>query len=167
MIIETKVYSCRKCRSEELVKNGTNASGSSQIERTFRVSRRTLSAWLKEQANDLPPLEETLQPVECKKIPVWRWMSYGPLSFVAKTKFGSGLPWIERPEKSPPLPAVIAPKMPVGPSGIAHRLLIKKPIVFSDYWSAYQAVIPSEQQRLVGKETEETAHIERWNNTLR
>jgi len=31
---------------------------------------RTLSAWLKEQANDLPPLEETLQPVECKKIPV-------------------------------------------------------------------------------------------------
>jgi len=40
------------------------------IERTFGVSRRTLSAWLKEQANDLPPLEETLQPVECKKIPV-------------------------------------------------------------------------------------------------
>ena len=30
----------------------------------------SLSAWLKEQANDLPPLEETLQPVECKKIPV-------------------------------------------------------------------------------------------------
>ena len=43
----------------------------------------------------------------------------------------------------------------------------KEAIVFSDYWSAYQAVIPSEQQRLVGKETEETAHIERWNNTLR
>jgi len=39
------------------------------IERTFGVSHRTLSAWLKEQANDLPPLEETLQPVECKKIP--------------------------------------------------------------------------------------------------
>jgi len=26
---------------------------------------------------------------------------------------------------------------------------------------------PSEQQRPVGKETGETAHIERWNNTLR
>jgi len=62
---------------------------------------------------------------------------------------------------------VIAPKMPVGPSGIAHRLLIKKPIVFSDYWSAYRAVIPSEQQRLVGKEMGEAAHTERWNNTLR
>ena len=32
--------------------------------------------------------------------------------------------------------------------------------------SAY-AVIPSEQHRPVGKETGETAHIERWNNTLR
>jgi len=30
MIIETKVYSCRKCQSEDLVKNGTNSSGISQ-----------------------------------------------------------------------------------------------------------------------------------------
>ena len=43
----------------------------------------------------------------------------------------------------------------------------KETIVFSDYWSAYRAVIPSEQQRPVGKETGEAAHIERWNNTLR
>ena len=43
----------------------------------------------------------------------------------------------------------------------------KETIVFSDYWGVYRAVIPSEQQRPVGKETGETAHIERWNNTLR
>ena len=43
----------------------------------------------------------------------------------------------------------------------------KEAIVFSDYWGAYRAVIPSEQQRPVGKETGETAHIGRWNNTLR
>jgi len=98
-IIETTVYTCRKCQSEDLVKNGQNASGSSQyhckacgaygvlerkerapeekkeliinvyqerssmrgIERTFGVSRRTVGAWLKEQAN---------QPVDPKKIPV-------------------------------------------------------------------------------------------------
>ena len=40
------------------------------IERTFGISRQTLSAWLKEKANDLPPLEETLQPVDPEKIPV-------------------------------------------------------------------------------------------------
>ena len=38
---------------------------------------------------------------------------------------------------------------------------------FTDFWSAYQAVIPEAQHAAVGKETGETAHVERWNNTLR
>jgi IS1 family transposase len=38
---------------------------------------------------------------------------------------------------------------------------------YTDFWSAYQAVIPEEQHSAVGKETGETAHIERWNTTLR
>jgi len=38
---------------------------------------------------------------------------------------------------------------------------------FSDFWAVYQDVIPEEQHTAVGKETGETAHVERWNNTLR
>jgi insertion element IS1 protein InsB len=38
---------------------------------------------------------------------------------------------------------------------------------YSDFWEAYQGVIPSEQHTAVGKETGLTAHVERWNNTLR
>ena len=38
---------------------------------------------------------------------------------------------------------------------------------YTDFWRAYQAVIPEEQQRAIGKETGETDHIERWNTTLR
>lgn len=38
---------------------------------------------------------------------------------------------------------------------------------FSDFWEAYQLVIPAEQHTAVGKEAGETAHVERWNNTLR
>jgi IS1 family transposase len=38
---------------------------------------------------------------------------------------------------------------------------------FSDFWIAYQQVFPAETHRCVGKETGETAHMERWNNTLR
>lgn len=38
---------------------------------------------------------------------------------------------------------------------------------FSDFWEAYQKVIPSEQHSAVGKESGATAHVERWNNTLR
>lgn len=38
---------------------------------------------------------------------------------------------------------------------------------FTDFWAAYVAVIPEAQHTAVGKETGETAHVERWNNTLR
>ncbi len=38
---------------------------------------------------------------------------------------------------------------------------------FTDFWIVYQAVVPEEQHTAVGKETGETAHVERWNNTLR
>ena len=38
---------------------------------------------------------------------------------------------------------------------------------FSDFWKAYASVFPEETHRSVGKETGETAHMERWNNTLR
>jgi IS1 family transposase len=37
----------------------------------------------------------------------------------------------------------------------------------SDAWRAYQTVLPPEQHRVVGKDTGETAHQERWYNTLR
>jgi insertion element IS1 protein InsB len=43
----------------------------------------------------------------------------------------------------------------------------QKGYCYTDFWKAYQAVIPEEQHSAVGKETGETAHIERWNNTLR
>ena len=38
---------------------------------------------------------------------------------------------------------------------------------YSDFWEAYSVVIPSEQHVAAGKETGVTAHVERWNNTLR
>ena len=38
---------------------------------------------------------------------------------------------------------------------------------FSDFWEAYQLVIPAEQHTAAGKESGFTAHVERWNNTLR
>jgi insertion element IS1 protein InsB len=38
---------------------------------------------------------------------------------------------------------------------------------FSDCWRAYQKVFPKKLHKSVGKETGQTSHIERWNNTLR
>jgi insertion element IS1 protein InsB len=38
---------------------------------------------------------------------------------------------------------------------------------YSDFWEASQLVIPAEQHTAAGTETGFTAHVERWNNTLR
>lgn len=38
---------------------------------------------------------------------------------------------------------------------------------YTDVWAAYSNVIPSAQHTAVGKESGQTAHVERWNLTLR
>src|SRR5919109_4931 len=48
-----------------------------------------------------------------------------------------------------------------------QRYICRDCTCYSDFWRAYQAVIPDDQHIAVGKETGETAHVERWNNTLR
>ena len=40
-------------------------------------------------------------------------------------------------------------------------------ICYTDFWEAYEQVIPSKRHRSVGKETGKTSYIERFNNTLR
>ena len=50
---------------------------------------------------------------------------------------------------------------------IAIREPYRRGFCYTDFWQSYQAVIPDEQHVASGKETGYTAHIERWNNTLR
>lgn len=40
-------------------------------------------------------------------------------------------------------------------------------ICYTDFWEAYEQVLPSKRHRAVGKETGKTSYIERFNNTLR
>lgn len=40
-------------------------------------------------------------------------------------------------------------------------------VAYTDFWQAYEKVIPSKRHRAVGKESGQTNHIERLNNTLR
>ena len=47
--------------------------------------------------------------------------------------------------------------------------LYRQCATFSDFWETYQAVFGTlgTDHQSVGKETGQTAHVERWNNTLR
>jgi insertion element IS1 protein InsB len=40
-------------------------------------------------------------------------------------------------------------------------------VAYTDFWQAYEQVIPGKRHRAVGKETGQTNHIERLNNTFR
>jgi insertion element IS1 protein InsB len=40
-------------------------------------------------------------------------------------------------------------------------------ICYTDFWQVYAAILPSKRHRAVGKESGQTTHIERFNNTLR
>lgn len=40
-------------------------------------------------------------------------------------------------------------------------------VCYTDFWEAYEQVLPSKRHRAVGKETGKTSYIERFNNTLR
>jgi IS1 family transposase len=38
---------------------------------------------------------------------------------------------------------------------------------YTDFWEAYRQVIPTDQHTPCGKDSGLTAHVERWNNTLK
>jgi IS1 family transposase len=63
---------------------------------------------------------------------------------------------------------VIAPGNP--PRGFGNRyqrFTASAPACYTDFWEAYEQVLPSKRHRAVGKETGKTSLIERFNNTLR
>ena len=63
---------------------------------------------------------------------------------------------------------VIGANRPVNGCGRAFPQPTARDIARRDFWAAYQAVIRCRSNiQLLGKETGETAHVERWNNTLR
>lgn len=43
----------------------------------------------------------------------------------------------------------------------------KRALLYSDFWESYAKVLPSKRLHQVGKDSGETSHIERFNNTLR
>ena len=43
----------------------------------------------------------------------------------------------------------------------------KRAVMYSDFWAAYGEVLPSKRHFAVGKDSGQTNHVERFNNTLR
>ena len=134
------------------------------VERVFEVCRQTVMKWLEEWVVNLPPLIKSLVPAQPHDVlevdEAW--------SFVAK-KANKRWLWTVLCRRTRQIVAFV-----IGDHGEetccqlwrAIPLAYRKCRSFSDFWKAYAAVFPQTHQQ-VGKEAGETAHQERWYNTLR
>jgi insertion element IS1 protein InsB len=134
------------------------------IERVFGVVRETVGTWLK-IAQQLPPLPATLLLATANDVleldEVW--------SFVLK-KTNQRWLWTALCRRTRQIVAFV-----IGDRSdeTCHRLwehipqAYKQCQSYSDLWAAYTKVLPEETHHSVGKDSGQTNHMERWNNTLR
>ena len=55
----------------------------------------------------------------------------------------------------------------VRPIELSQEKCEELPVAYTDFWQSYKTVIPSERHQAVGKQTGQTNHIERLNNTFK
>lgn len=126
-----------------------------------------LECVVKKSVEQLPPLKETLAPVALGQTPGLELDELWSFVYSKATKVWV---WIVLSRETREIVAYTCGDR----SGTTRQVLwqrvplaYRQATCYSDFWQAYQMVIPSEQHRAVGKETGKTAYIKLWNNTLR
>jgi len=135
------------------------------LTRTFGVSRNTVSSWLKKKDELQPELSTTLLPA-----PGSATLELDELWSFVRSRNNKQWIWIALCRDTRQIVAYY-----VGDRSEAscRRLWERIPSeyrqahIYSDFWAAYQAVLPADQHTACGKESGQTSHVERWNNTLR
>ena len=203
MIQETTTFTCSRCGSINIVRNGKNKCGNPQyhckdcgayrvlkpktkypaqhqqtilkacqerislrgLERVFGVHRQTVSRWIERQAVQLPLLVESLLPVQAEDVleldELW--------SFVGSQAHKCWL-WIALCRRTRQIVGFfLGDRDTISCQQLWQRVPLEYSAcpLYTDAWQTYPDVLPSGQHHPVGKETGETAHVERWNNTLR
>ena len=135
------------------------------IGRIFGIARQTLARWIEEWAVHLPALEQTLAPFQEGDV-----LELDELWSFVQQKSQKRWIWIALCRRTRQVVAyVIGDRSQATCRKLWHQIpeTYRTSSTFSDFWQAYDAVFPETTHQSVGKETGETAHIERWNNTLR
>jgi len=156
-------------RREEILHAYQERSSLRGLTRTFGVSRATVSSWIKKKERSFLPYRQPCLP-QTQRIPLlrhWNSMNAGRLYSKKPTTLGFGLHSVATHGKWSPMRLEIGVKRHVSGCGRPFQKRIAKGIASRIDFPAYPAVLPEEQHFAVGKETGETAHVERWNNTLR
>jgi IS1 family transposase/transposase-like protein len=135
------------------------------IQRLWGVSRPTLAVWIERWVAQLPAVEATLAEAQVEDVleldELW--------SFVLK-KANQRWLWVALGRRTRQIVAYF-----IGDRSEASCLQLWRRIPlaytrchsFSDFWEAYQHIFATDRHQSVGKDSGQTAHIERWFNTLR
>ena len=135
------------------------------VQRALGVHRHTLAIWLLELIVRLPAFRTSVKPAQSDDVleldELW--------SFVGQRRQKRWL-WVALCRRTRQIVAFV-----IGDRSAKTCRKLWKRIPkayqqcrsFSDFWHAYQQVINTGKHSSVGKESGETAHVERWNNTLR
>jgi insertion element IS1 protein InsB len=150
-------------RKAEILRAYQERSSLRGLTRTFGVSRNTVKAWLKKNLESLPELTQTLiPPIEEDQTKILELDEMW--TFVRKKDFKMWL-WIVLCRETR---QIVAYFLGDRSEASCRQLWDKVPphfkggICYSDFWTAYQTVLEKEQHLPVGKETGQTAHVERW-----
>ena len=135
------------------------------LERTFSIARQQVSVWIQEHVQSLAPLQTTLLPAKPGDVLEFdeAW------SFVLK-KINQRWLWTAICRRTRQIVAFVIGERS---EKACRRLWEKIPpayrtaTLYSDFWKAYQKVLPQDQHQAVGKESGQTNHMERWYCTLR
>lgn len=135
------------------------------IARLFSISRCTFSAWIKEYVRSLPDLADTLLPVQPGDI-----LEYDEMwSFVLR-KVDKRWLWTVICRRTRQILAfVIGDRSKKSCQRLWNRIPLqyRNCLSYSDFWQAYQKVLPKDRHTSVGKESGQTNHMERWYCTIR
>lgn len=163
--LEPQGRSYPTCFKELILRAYRERASMRGIERIFGIARQTLARWILEKANTLPDLADTLETAKANDVleldELW--------SFVFR-KSDKRWIWIALCRRTRQVVAYfIGDRSEQSCRELWKRIpaSYKKCCSYSDFWEAYQNVFSSHTHQCVGKESGETSHVERWNNTLR
>lgn len=163
---EEEFVNGKRNRKDTILKAAMERCSLRGLQRIFRVGRETVMQWLKEAVGALKRLKDMVFPAEKGDVvevdELWSFVSNkGEKRWIwtaicRRTRQIIAFTIGDRSEKA------------------ARRLwrnipdsYKKKAVFYSDFWDPYLKVFPEDCHEAVGKETGQTAHMERWNCTLR
>ena len=135
------------------------------IERIFRVCRQTVAKWIRQYVWTLPQLEETLSLYEVGDV-----LEVDELWSFVLNKSQKRWIWLALCRRTRQIVAFyIGKRDKQAAQQLWQRVSYPYTLcpIYTDQYSAYQDIFPDGQHWAKDKKSGATAHIERWNNTLR